>query len=988
MKKALSILTLCFLAVLQMSAQRNWTPLTNNDASVSSETVVYATLQDAAGNPVAIGMDVTLGAFVGDECRAIATPTVTNDKPYIYTLRIAVKEGESDQTVNFALKCTDSYANYATEYTLAETIKVSASDKTVNYPSAPFVIKFTPIQNIEMKSPITINKGEKVNLKNYMTITPTNANLPDAISWEYGNSENYIKVENGVLEGLKPTQQAFLEMVSFYTPIGSQKGGTTVIVQQPITSLSVNPSTITVNINDANELTSQLSQVLVIEPADATEEVTWTSSNPDAIEKTVSVTTSDISWNPKKVGTYTMTASCQSGHSATLTVIIRKPVTGITLNPGQITVAIGDNVSQYLPFTFTTSPEDATNPMDGITYSIVQDETTNGVLGLDEEGNRNIIAKAVGDSKIQIFHSDIEDVKELFVHVIEPPKTSDFIITNDPLVFKIPQSEINGKDITTELKANIKSNKYSWNDLTWAEKADDSNPILSINDGGAAASDAYRTQTYGTTRLEGTKTYQLCGFEENGTFNPQKEHVFTIGFGVSIVQSLSSISFDAVQARMGCEDTYQLTITTEPENYPLDDIEFNIPAYTDETQNSTPYFTLTRNEDTNKWTINPKLVGTGKLTATLEGQSAEMNVYITQRINATEGWNWISLYAGQVGAGVFEKYFPNVQEIRSQSDLVYNDPSYGFFGTLQSLDGSSCYKVNVKEGLELNYLVENSNLYEPTSIDVTLHPGWNWFNNPYCKSHSFMEVFGKVIALPVGSRVVAQNGFMEFTGENNTWEGTLESLNAGQGYLIHNAGETDVHFGLNADRFLSEYVPTTNAKAFGAALRPDLTYNYRQFADNMTIIASLKDKAADGQYSIWAFVGDECRGEGKMIGGRFFITVGGKNKETVTFKLFDTTTGEFIPVDDAVSFTKTLGTYAKPAAFSYTVTGIRDIAENEGISIRVSGNSIIAEGAQGVQVFTTNGQQVSQTNLAAGTYIVKATTANGVISKKIVVRGR
>ena len=49
MKKALSILTLCFLAVLQMSAQRNWTPLTNNDASVSSETVVYATLQDAEG---------------------------------------------------------------------------------------------------------------------------------------------------------------------------------------------------------------------------------------------------------------------------------------------------------------------------------------------------------------------------------------------------------------------------------------------------------------------------------------------------------------------------------------------------------------------------------------------------------------------------------------------------------------------------------------------------------------------------------------------------------------------------------------------------------------------------------------------------------------------------------------------------------------------------------------------------------------------------
>ena len=136
MKKALSILTLCFLAVLQMSAQRNWTPLTNNDASVSpSETVVYATLQDAEGNPVNIGMDVTLGAFVGDECRATATatPVPTNAETQIFTLRITVKKGESDQTVNFALKCTEPYANYATEYTLAETIKVSESDKTINY---------------------------------------------------------------------------------------------------------------------------------------------------------------------------------------------------------------------------------------------------------------------------------------------------------------------------------------------------------------------------------------------------------------------------------------------------------------------------------------------------------------------------------------------------------------------------------------------------------------------------------------------------------------------------------------------------------------------------------------------------------------------------------------------------------------------------------------------------------------------------------------
>ena len=52
MKKALTVFTLCFLAVLQMNAQRSWEPLSNNDASVASETVVYGTLQDASGNQV------------------------------------------------------------------------------------------------------------------------------------------------------------------------------------------------------------------------------------------------------------------------------------------------------------------------------------------------------------------------------------------------------------------------------------------------------------------------------------------------------------------------------------------------------------------------------------------------------------------------------------------------------------------------------------------------------------------------------------------------------------------------------------------------------------------------------------------------------------------------------------------------------------------------------------------------------------------------
>ncbi|MGM9708005.1 MAG: T9SS type A sorting domain-containing protein [Prevotella sp.] len=999
MKKAISIFTLCLLAVLQMSAQRDWTPLTNDDGSVTAETVVYATLQDASGNQVAPGKDVTvtLGAFIGDECRAVATPVAktSNDgsTTYIYTLRVAVKDGENNQTVNFVLKCIGSYGNNLTEYTLAETVTVNASDGTINYPSDPFVIHYTPAKSVSLPETITINKGDKVTLTDELILTPEDANLPDEITWDYGNSTAFINVENGVLEGLKVTSGAYLSMNAFCTTAGDQSAYTTVVVNQPITGLELSEDypdgTITVNINDGATLTQMLSDIVTVTPEDATEQVTWIPSDKEAIIEQAEETTSRVLWVPSKVGTYTMTATCEAGAKVNVTVIIRKPVEELTTNYDAITVALGDEVKQYLPYTFQYSPTDATDPMSDISYSVAEPvDGESPVLQTNDDGT--ITAIAEGETTVYISHSDIPNgVISLTVQVIKLPTAEDFSVSMDPLAIEVPQDQITTFDITEILKGNIKTGPYNWTDLTWAENPGEGDAILSITNGGVTASDKYLTQAYGSTRFEGTMTNQVCGFDGKGSFTPVKEHVFTIGFGVNIIEGLSSISFETIA--IGCEDTYQLTITTVPAGYPLEDVKFDIPTLIDDTnQEASPLFTLTRVEGTNTWTLDPMLVGEGELTATVGDYDDTQSVKITQHINAEAGWNWVSLYAGQVYEGVMSKYLDNAQEIRSQEALVYNDPVYGFFGALQSLDGTSCYKIDVKDDLTLDYLVDNTSLYTNTATYVTLRPGWNWFNNPCCKSHLFLEVFGKVMSLPAGSQVVAQNGFMTFAEEEGTpsWQGTLESLNAGQGYLIYNAGESDAQFSINPDRNLSVYEPTAGAKAFDNTLRPNLTYNYRQYADNMTIIARLSEKVEDGQYTVWAFVGDECRGEGKMINGRFFITVNGKNREAVSFKLFDTTTGEFVPLDETVSFTKTLGTYAQPLMFNGAVTGIRDITGTDGLSIRVSGNSIVAEGAKDVKVFSTNGQMVSQTNLTAGTYIVKVTTANGVVTKKMVVGNR
>ena len=1001
MKKALSFLALCLLGVMQMGAQRNWTPLTNDNSSVTAETVVYATLKDASGNQVApgTGVSMTLGAFVGDECRAVATPVgrtngegTTVVTTYIYTLRIAVKEGEDDQTVNFALKCSDLNGYTVTEYTLSETVTVNASDGTINYPSDPFTIRFTPVTSVSLPETITIDKGDKVNLTDELILTPEGANLPDEITWEYGNSTEFIKVENGVLEGLKVTSGAYLGMNSFYTPSGEKSAYTTVVVNQPITGLEVSQDypdgTITVNINDGATLTQMLSDIITVTPEDATEKVKWIPSDDEAIMKQTEETTGQVLWVPSKVGTYTMTATCDAGAKVNVTVIVRQPVEELEPNYDAITVALGDELTQYLPYTFQCLPADATDPMSGISYSIVEpSEGVSPMLQANDDGT--ITAIAEGEATVNISHSDIPNsIQTLIVQVIKLPTEEDFSVSMDPLAIEVPKDQITTFDITEIIKGNIKTGRYNWTDLTWAENSGDGDAILSIT-GGVTADDQYLTQAYGTTRFEGTMTKYVCGFDDKGSFMSNKEHIFTIGFAVNIIEGLSSISFEPIT--IGCEDTYQLTITTIPEGYLLEDVKFDIPnLIVEDSQESNPLFTLERVEGTNTWTLDPMLVGEGRLTANADGYIDTNPVKITQHINAEEGWNWISLYAGTIGEGVMPKYLTNAQEIRSQSDLVYNDPEFGFFGTLTSLDGSSCYKMNVKSETTLDYLVEGIDLYTNNSTDVTLRPGWNWFNNPCCKSHPFQEVFGKVMSLPAGSQVVAQNGFMTFVDEDGSasWQGTLESLNAGQGYLIYNAGETEAQFSINPDKYMSVYVPVAQVKSLFPELRPNLTYNYRQYADNMTIIARLNDKVEDGQYSIWAFVDDECRGEGKMINGRFFITVNGKNREKVTFKLFDTTTGDFLPLEESVSFTKTLGTYAQPLMFDDNVTGIREPNNADVISISVNGNDIMVEGAQDVKVYSIDGQMVAPENLAAGTYIVKVTTSNGVVTRKVMVGNR
>ena len=143
-------------------------------------------------------------------------------------------------------------------------------------------------------------------------------------------------------------------------------------------------------------------------------------------------------------------------------------------------------------------------------------------------------------------------------------------------------------------------------------------------------------------------------------------------------------------------------------------------------------------------------------------------------------------------------------------------------------------------------------------------------------------------------------------------------------------------------------------------------YDHTQFADNMTMVAAVDGITDSDRYTIGAFVGDECRGEGEFIDGLAFITVHVNGSEKVTFRLYDSYTGEFFNVDQTITSKLRLGSLDAPVRLtsqSFT-DGISTISVDNGIS---------------GETFDTNGRRLN--SLQRGINIIRQ--ADGTVRKVI-----
>lgn len=249
MRKAVLLAIMMLAGVLGIRAQRTWEP--PSPSAYASHAVVYAAFVDKQGKPVEV-RDCVVGAFIDDQCRAIATKSTVqgvNSTSVVYTFRIGVKDEDAGKTVKFYLK----QSNARIDFELAETLTVSGGDETIGgTPSNPFNLTFVPVTSLNISDEfLTVQVGEEVTqyLRHIVSPSPQDATFKEeALNFYASPDQTTALVMHD--DGTITAEEAGSGIVDiYYEGIGYASTRITVLVVDPVPTadkyvIASNPLTI------------------------------------------------------------------------------------------------------------------------------------------------------------------------------------------------------------------------------------------------------------------------------------------------------------------------------------------------------------------------------------------------------------------------------------------------------------------------------------------------------------------------------------------------------------------------------------------------------------------------------------------------------------------------------------------------------------------------------------------------------------------------
>lgn len=1010
------MLSLLLYAVGMAAQQPDWG---YNPNAYPDEHVIYVGLVDDKGSAVqSFDANTYLGAFIDGECRGIAEvsqKSVSDTKTiYYFALRVKGSDTDNGKAISFRLSIPGANMSYIyNDLKPAANAVTYTNNGTTGKLSALYQLTFIRPGYYSIVQPeVSVKVGAEFNLLDHITFEPANANIPE-MNWTMGQGEKeneYASIKGNTFKALKSTGKYGSVSVSpnlwGMKPAG-QYTKVSIRIIQPATSIELRDeykNGITVNLGDTAALNTVLRSGYTTAPADCNEELTWKSNDETAILPMIG---SDIGkFNPVKTGTYTMTLSGENA-SVDLKVTVIKPVEYI--NPvgyvKEIKMYIGDNLLDILPSGYKVMPEDATDR--SVRYEVLpsynQDQEFKYNEILEDNGSEGIFARKPGRARIAIISNQNPQATCTYEVIVKDGPTN-ITFKQEEMTFLMPIKDTDKWDISEDIRNNIIMTP-SWPKYEEYESYDIAQSNLDIS----SLTDAvklyydFKKDSLSASVVKVGEGWIDISYSSERTIATEEglrndEYEISNHFHVTIMESLKGFKVDGY-VEMVSTETRDFVLTPDPVGAEVDpsrvEVTITPDTYVPEEWKSMVEIVPTDETKLN-YTILPHGVGRATISVKLDGEEvATSHVEIGQRYMQKAGWKWTSFYAGSVRWNSPEYELGDVvEEIRSEDALLHNDPEYGYFGDIYSLETGECYKIKVKEeepGL-LDLRIMYTGAYEDMQTSRRIVPMWNWLGNPYQYDHDINSVFVKeenINVFNVGDRIVSKDdGFAEYNGEK--WTGTLTTLHAGLGYMYFNAGSENVDMEYQRESLMPQGTPVMNAPQHKQSV---WTYNSAPFADNMTIVADLGNEYSAERFTVGAFVGDECRGEGEMIDGKCFITVHADKGETISFKLHDAVSGEMRTINEQMPFAKMAGSLRAPQRLTVggIVTGITaaDIASS---GIAVVDGQITVQGMDVADVIVCNASgavvstgETTVAGLPSGVYVVKVKTKDGkTVTKKLV----
>ena len=191
-------------------------------------------------------------------------------------------------------------------------------------------------------------------------------------------------------------------------------------------------------------------------------------------------------------------------------------------------------------------------------------------------------------------------------------------------------------------------------------------------------------------------------------------------------------------------------------------------------------------------------------------------------------------------------------------------------------------------------------------------------------------------------------------------------MKPGVGYMYYSGQDTKFHYPVSGMQPAAARAAEHDGNT---AINAPWQYDAHKYADNSALIGELYvdgRPAMLGHCVVGAFVDDECRGIGRMIDGRLFLTIHGSlaSEQTVTFRAYDHATGEEYAVSETILFDGgNIGTMASPMTLhAMSATGISAATAGFTIGPRPMKDKLLISGGtkaiQSVRLLAANGKVV------------------------------